>query len=169
MKFDPDTVSTSNLTDGAVELTFGFASVPQSAYTANGTVKVTHASSQLTGSNTNFGTEISQGDLVRVWNPLFPSNFFVSVVNSVSNTTILTLNDTISNASVEGSGFMIDKVLYPHAVFLNPQNDQVARYYNQDLTAFDTYDTFQVKMDLLAETSYTVPKLRDLRVVAVSS
>jgi hypothetical protein len=155
-----------------VQLSWGIPNIPAIAYTANGTVTIassTTTGSVVTGANTNFGTEILVNDVVRIWNPLSPSVYVVAVVNSISNSTTLTLNTPISNTSIVQPGFQIDKVSNPYQAFTNPQNYNVVRYYNSTLTEFDTYDTMQVKMVMLSNNNSSIPRISSLTAVGLSS
>jgi hypothetical protein len=155
-----------------VQLSWGIPNQPLVAYTANGTVSVASSSttgSVVTGSNTNFGTEILVNDVVRIWNPLSPAVYAVAVVNSIASNVSLTLNTPISNTSITQPGFQIDKVSNPYQAFTNPQNYNVVRYYNSTLTEFDTYDTMQVKMVMLSNSSSTTPRIASLTAVGLSS
>ena len=160
-----------------VQLSWGLPNMPPTLYTANGTVAVGTAPGtiQVTGANvygsgTNFGTEILVNDVVKLWNPSIPTNYQVAVVKSVTNTTFLTLNTTISNSSINGiNGLQIDKIANPYLGFNNPQNFNIVRYYNSTLTEFDTYDTLQVKIVFLSNNMALTPRISSLTAVGLSS
>ena len=44
----------------------------------------------------------------------------------------------------EFNDLIIEKVNYKKQAFKNIQNDKVVRYYNDDLVAYDGYNTFQI-------------------------
>ena len=158
-----------------VPLSFGLPNMPPSAYTANGTVTIgvaysSTANATVTGINTRFGTEIKPNDVVRIWNPIVPTTYQVAVVTAVTNTTVMTLNTTVSNTSILGQpGFFIDKVSNPYTAYTDPQNYNTATYYNGGLTALASYDTMQIKMDLLSVSTNIVPRLNTLTAVGLSS
>ena len=152
-----------------IELTYGFSSQPNSLFTVSGTVATTNASYILVGSNTNFTANIIANDVIKIYSPLFPNNYMISVVNAVINSTSLTIIDPVSNNNLIGSGFLVDKIAFPHQAFNNFLNDNVVRYYDSKMVQHDTYDTFALKVVLLATSEQRVPKIDDIRSVGVTS
>lgn len=51
--------------------------------------------------------------------------------------------------------------------FLNTDNSSIARYYTEDGSYFDGYNTFAIKIVLTSTTSYIVPRVADMRAIAV--
>ncbi|MCX6783435.1 MAG: hypothetical protein NTZ20_05655 [Candidatus Levybacteria bacterium] len=51
--------------------------------------------------------------------------------------------------------------------FLNANNSSIARYYNEDGSYFDGYNTFSIKIVLTSTASYIVPRVADMRAIAV--
>lgn len=147
----------------------GFNLYPNSEYTCNGSVSTTLSSSVITGSNTLFDSEISADDMVKIWSPLFPNNYVISIVNSVSSNTSLTLKDSISNNNVVGSGFNIDKIEFKNQAFNNFLNDNVVRYYDSSNREYDNFNTVAVKLVLLSNNDSVVPKVDNIKVIGVSA
>ena len=75
----------------------------------------------------------------------------------------------IETTNVAGSGLKIDKVKYPNIAFNNVNNTNISRYYNSTLAEFDTFDTMQIKVVMLSNTTYKVPKLDQIQVLGVSA
>jgi hypothetical protein len=78
----------------------------------------------------------------------------------------------VNNAVTEnivGNGFSIDKLDLKYTAFNNILNDNVARYYNSSMVEYDSFDSMQVKVVLLAANSNLVPRLEDLRAIGVSA
>lgn len=147
----------------------GFSLYPNSQYTCNGTVTTVLSNTTVTGSNTLFDSEVSANDLVKIWSPLFPNNYIISVVDSVASNTSLTLRDSVSNNNVVGAGFNIDKIEFKNQAFNNFLNDNVVRYYDGSMREYDTYDTVAVKLVLLSNNDAVVPKIDNVRVIGVSA
>lgn len=160
--------SPTNIND-VIEFEFGFPSYPNSAFTGNGVVTTTLTSANLVGTNTNFTTEFANGDLIRVYSPLFNENHQVAVIQQVVNSSLITLASNIANSSVVGDGFLIDKLAYKNQAFNNKQNNQVSRYYGNNMAAFDGYNSFAVKVVFLSENETIIPKVENIRAVGVTA
>ena len=152
-----------------IELTYGFQQYPNSAFTLAGSVTTTMNSSNVVGSGTTFSGNLAANDLIKIYSPLFPNNYVVSIVNSVVNSTLLTIVTPISNLSISSAGMQVDKITYTQQAFNNIQNDNVVRYYNTSLVKYDGYDTVQMKIVLLSDVPNKIPRIDDVRVVGTSS
>jgi hypothetical protein len=156
-----------------VELTYGFQSYPNSALVLAGSVATTNASAVVTGVGTAFSSNLAVGNVVRLYDPLFPNNnFFVAAVNSISNNTILTLDLAINsdeNIALVAPGLKIEKLGYPHQAFNNPIAENVVRYYNSAMIPFDGYDNLQLKIVMLSSRQQNIPRIHDVRLAGVSA
>jgi hypothetical protein len=137
--------------------------------TLTGYVTTANGSASVTGAGTLFNTQISVGDIVKIWNPNNPSIYQISRVNTRTNDTTLTLNEKIANTSIGQPGFQIDKVNNPQQAFTNPVNYNVVRYYNTSGQPIDTFDTMQVKVVMLSSNGNIIPRLASLSAVGLSS
>jgi hypothetical protein len=111
-------------------------------------------------------------DPVKIYPPLFPQNYIISSVASLNSATSLTLNTPISSsdvASTGSSGLVIDKLAYKHQAFSNIRNNNTVRYYNNSMTIIDKYDTFALKIVLLSDSQYIIPKVKNIRALGVSA
>lgn len=182
--------STSNETD-YIDMTFGFNQYPNSVFTYSGTVAIADiANTIVTGSGTSFSTNatanIQINDLVKIYSPLFPlDHYWLSVVNSISSDASFTITDPIPNTSIIGTGLKIDligrlgnstvnAIGYPLQAFNNSPNENVARYFSTNMNPFDTFDSFQVKVVLLsnssiADSNQIIPRVDDIRATGVSA
>lgn len=155
-----------------VEYTYGFYQSPNTEFVATGVVTTTLNSSTITGANTNFATgtnSLAVNDLIKIYSPLFPENYMVSTVNSISSNTSLTITTPVSNTNVVGSGFKLDKLEYKNQAFNNILNGNVVRYHNSDMSEFDGYNTFALKLVFLSSSTGIVPKIDDTRGVGVTA
>lgn len=107
-------------------------------------------------------------DVIKLYSKLFPENYIHAVVNSVSTSSI-DLKSTVANNGVVGSGMLVDRVKYPLTAFNNITNDNVARYYNSSLVEFDQFDSMQIKIVMLADTTNRAPKVNQIQVIGVSA
>lgn len=124
----------------------------------------------ITGTSGTVNTDITVGNVVRVYQPNFPDNHFVAVVTA-ANTTTFTVNDSAaySNTSMITSGLKVEVVTENNSAFENIQNNRIVRYFNSSGAAYDGYKTFAVKVVLLSSSDYRVPHVNDLRAIAVSA
>lgn len=152
-----------------VELGFGLPQFPRVGNTLAGVVTSAFGSSTLNAVGADYVTDLAVNDLVKIYNPLFPTNYQVGVVNSITNTSQIILKSPIANNGVAGSGFTLDKIALKNVGFNNIQNDNVVRYYSSSMVEYDSYDTFQIKIVLLADSRRVVPRIDDIRAIGVSA
>jgi hypothetical protein len=163
------TIVSTTSSNNYIELTWGIPNTPPSLYQGDGTVTVTTGNSTIVGSGTSFDQQFSNGNVVKIYQPLFQNNFQVAVITSIANATQITVNSSTTNTSILGSGMYIDKIADPYVGFLNPQNNNIVRYYNKNVVQYDAYDTVQVKFVLLSASDTVVPRIHNIRVVGVSA
>ena len=159
-----NTISTSNM----IELSYGLPQYPNTAFTLNGTATTTNNSTTITGYNSNYNL-LSNNNLVKIYSPLFPTNYMIASVNAVTNSTSFTINTPVTNNNILGSGFLVDAITYTHQGFNNFLNQNVVRYYNSMLNSYDTFDSFAIKIVLLSNSTAIVPKLSSVRAVGISA
>ena len=172
--------SVTNSTSFTVKNTFGALGANQ---TGNVTV-TTSTTLEGVGTTTAFTSEFSSGDFIAVW--ANSSVYEVRKISSITDANTLVVDtaftisntstkyarvtpDTFINTSLTVSNLKVDRLAFKNQAFNNIQNDNVARYYNSSLVAFDGYDTFQIKVVLLSENDTIVPKIDDIRGVLVSA
>jgi len=110
---------------------------------------------------------ISTGDLIKVYSILTPENNEVFPVSS-ANSTAITLFKPITDVNIVGD-IGVDKLKYKNVAWNNSANDNVARYVTSSYTEFDTYNTMQIKIVLLSESTYIVPKVEQIQVIGTSA
>lgn len=149
------------------EYTYGFAQYPD--------IQVGLTGSFLTGSSSNTITStqdqsavITTGDLIRVYDPLFPDNHEVFPVSS-ANSTAIVLFKPIVNVNLQSKDVAIDKLKYNNVAWNNIANDNTVRYVSSSLVEFDRYTSMQIKVVLLANSTYIVPKVEQLQVIGAST
>lgn len=157
-------------TDAMYEYTYNFPAYPNTDFTFSGTVTCNLSSTLVTGVGTTFTANLAVNDLIKIYSPLFPNtNYTMAVVNSIANATSLTISTPIANAGITGAGLKVDRIKYPHQVFNNIISSNVARYYDSSMAERDTFDSVQVKLVLLSNNQSIVPRVEDLRAVAVTA
>lgn len=152
------------------ELTYTLPQSPNTDLNLAGTVTVANDNVTVVGVGTAFNTDLEAGDLVKIYQPLFPDSHFISVVNAVTNSTQIVLEEATSNNDVLGSGMKVERIrTYKHQAFRNYMNQNVVRYYSENMVPFDTYDSYAIKIVLLSDSQAKVPSVDDMRAVGVSA
>jgi len=122
----------------------------------------------ILGTSGSVNTDITVGDVVRVYSSLFDNTHFVDTVTA-ANTTSFTVGKLVSNSSLVASGLNVDKIARKNSGFLDIQNGNMFTYYNRSLSKFQGYATFSLKIVLLSSDGINVPYLDDVRLLAVSA
>lgn len=174
-----DSYSSPTSIDSLVQLTYGFKKTPTASAALSGVLSTTNASAVITGSNTSFSTEVSVGNLIRIYDPLFSNdNQLTALVTAVTNNTSLTIDQELVTtvggfggpelASVSGlKGEVITTM--SHQAFANPQNDGIVRYYNLSDAVYDGYDLVQIKLALGTSDFLSIPRIRNVYGLGVSA
>jgi len=125
---------------------------------------ITELGNTVITTSTDESSNISVGDLLKVehTDPLL--DYQVEVVTAVDSTTI-----TIGNElNFTNRKSILSKVTYPQVAFKDPQNEFITTYFDDEQRRFETYKVFQIKLVMLSDDSTRVPRLKDLRAVAMS-
>lgn len=140
--------------------------LPGTFTTENGnTIIVAQGVSPYSNSTSKY---VDTGDVVKLYNPLIPEDYIVGVVSAANSSTI-TLGRAVSNSNVVGTGFKVDRLKYYNTAFNNITNDNVARYYSSSLVEYDKFDSMQIKIVMLSDTTYRVPKVDQVQFIGVSA
>ena len=148
------------------EYTYGLPQYPTVHAELSGNFLTTLNSNSIT-TTADQTSNITAGDLIRVYSVLTPSNHEVFPVAG-ANTTAIQLFKPVSNNNVVGD-VGVEKLKYKNVAWNNIANDNVARYVTSSYTEFDTYNTMQIKVVLLSENTYNVPKVEQIQVIGVSA
>ena len=159
--------STANGND-FVEYELGLPQYSETANALPGTFTTELANTILVAQGVNANTYVANNDVVKIYNPLIPQDYIVAVVTA-ANTSTITLGRGIANNNLVGSGFKVDRLKYYNTAFNNYTNDNVARYHSSTLVEYDKFDSMQIKVVMLADTTYKVPKITSLEVIGVSA
>lgn len=161
-------ISIDSNPDDFVDLEFNIPGYHTGSQVTSGTFTTTLSSAVITGSYSTVNTDIVSGQLVRVYNPNFPSTYFVDTVTS-SNTTTFNISKAISNSSLVSSGLKVDVITNKNSAYLDNQNYNIVRYYNGSMAKYDGYKTFSIKIVLKSDNYYLVPRVAEYRAIAVSA
>jgi hypothetical protein len=200
--------SSSTNSNDYFEMTFGLPDVPNANSAANtafpnntvlvysGTINVENTSTMnVIGTGTTFSSNITSNvqvnDLVKIYDPIFPTKYVVAVVEEVPSDTRIVLSNPVGVNGPTGTGLnmaLMGRVGnsslapygYPLQAFNNKNNGNVARYYSRSMVEYDTFDTMQLKVVFLADTGLvstttsnllptSIPRIDDIRAVGVSA
>jgi hypothetical protein len=150
--------------DDQVELQYGF---PQS-------INFFQTSTGCNTSSANvsvFSTSgLSVGQFVYISDSSI-SAFNVRQIISVVNSSVIVVdsNPTFANASSTSAAFGIIPIASKSGAFLNDQNNNIVRYVTSDDHVFDSYSQFAIKIVPVSNTTAIVPRVADLRVLALQA
>lgn len=163
--------STDDETD-FVEFELGLPQYSESSYTLPGTFTTVLGSASIVAANSGYSNTtnlIANNDLIKIYNPLFPlTNYQVAAVKQ-ANATHIIIGGVIETNNIVGTGYKIDKLKYKNVAFNNINNTNISRYYNSTLAEFDAFDSMQVKIVMLADNTYKVPRIDQIQVLGVSA
>lgn len=148
------------------EYTYGLPQYPEVDTALSGSFLTTISSNSI-ATTVNHASSVATGDLIRIYSVLTPENHAVVPVAS-ANSTAISLFNPISNNNIVGD-VGVQKLKYKNIAWNNIGNDNVARYVTSSYTEFDTYNTMQIKVVLLSENTYTVPRVEQIQVIGVSA
>lgn len=156
--------------DSLIELEYTFPTGPSVYDAATGVASVANNSAAITGTSSQWqlGTGnnvLAVGDVIKIVDPNDEDNYDVQRVTVVTNNTSITVG---SNVAFTSTGAKVYKLQIPNAAFKYEPNDKVVRYFSNTGGAFDGYRTFALKIVLLADNSFRVPRVSDIRSIALS-
>jgi len=152
------------------EYEYSFPASPPTLDTAAGEFTTTLDSAVITGSSSSNVAAFSVGQTIKLYSPLFPTNYSVySIQNIDIGNDQITVNETVSNNSIVGTGFKIDTLETEQTAFHNPQNDGIVRYFGANGESYDNYNTVAIKIVLLAENRKLTPRVDDFRLIGVTA
>lgn len=169
VKNNADAYSSPINKNDVIEFEYGFAYSPNTDFTSNGYVTTTANSANVVGVGTSFNTNFANGDSIIIKSSIFANSSMVAVINAVSNSTYLSLTEPVTNTSLIGEGFVIERIEFPHQAYNNRVNDNIVRYHGSSMETYDGYNTFAIKMVFLSENDIIVPKVENIRVIGVTA
>lgn len=141
------------------EFEYTFPTAPETV-AVSGTATFNN-SAIVTAVGSNFTSTLEVGDVVKLING---ANYDVAKVISVNANDSITLSKVITWVASGGS---IEKFTNPEEAFRNPSGLNAVSYFSED-SMFETFKTFAIKIVLRAATTNRVPRLRDVRALAMT-
>jgi len=159
--------STQDSTD-FIEYELSLPPYSESANNLPGKFTSAYLSNTIIASGVTPTTYVTTGDVIKIYNRLLPQNYFIASISSANSTAII-LNEPITSNNVVGTGYKVDNLKYKNIAFNDVNNYNISKYYNSSLAQFNTFDSMQIKIVLLADTSYLTPKVDLIQVIGVSA
>jgi hypothetical protein len=126
----------------------------------------TNNSSVITSSNTTWEYVFSNGDFAVVYSDINKTSYEVHKISSVDSNTQITFSTPISFANT--SSAVIGGMVNPQSAYKNSQNQNIVRYYTTSGVPYDSYKQFAIKIVMLSGNTASVPKVSDMRTLALS-
>jgi hypothetical protein len=150
-----------------VEYMYSLPSSPEIIRDLPGSFNTTLNSQTITTSQ-DHSTTLQAGDVILLKDSLIPTNRQVYVVSSVTSNSIV-VNVPIDDVNLITGYTTVSQLKYAHAAFNNILNDNVSRYISSSLVQFDKFSTMQVKVVLVADNTFVVPKVEVIQAMGVSA
>jgi hypothetical protein len=171
-----DVFSSSKNFGDIKSFSYGFPIHPPVESTLTGSIDTSgHTDSgnvDILGTETNFGGDLQEGDLVKIYDPLAPNDdYVIRMVTNVASNTSISINENISNTSsnVQAASLKIQKLTTPHTAFSCEENYNIVRYFSENGGYYDGYNTVSVKTVLLSTNNAVTPFVDDYKVIGLSS
>ena len=149
-----------------IEYTYGLPEFPEVLKGLTGTFFTTLGSAVVLTS-VDQTAELVVGDLIKLYDPITTQNHEEFLIQAVTSSNI-TLNKPMSNVNLVGNMY-VDKLKYKNVAWNNVANDNVARYVNIAGVEFDTFNTMQIKIVYLSNSTYITPEAEQIQVIGVSA
>jgi hypothetical protein len=128
-------------------------------------VSVNASNTTLEGFGTEFNTELTAGDTIKLIRTSDNELYDIRKITSITDYNTIVLNQA---PSFTADGIVLQKVLEPYTAFKYKHNDGIVRYYNDAGAYFDGYKYMAIKIVLRAASSAVVPTVQDIRAIAIS-
>lgn len=166
LKSNADVYSVEDNTTDLKEYSYGFPQYPDLSETIS--VDLTNQGNSTVLTVGDYSSDFPAGTVIRLYDALLPDNHEVFKVVS-SNSTSFTVNRDVDNVNIPTNP-SVDILKYKTTAWNNIANDNVVRYFtsttNQEM---DGFNTMQIKVVLLSESSHHVPKVEQVQAIAVSA
>ena len=152
-------------------------------FTINFNGKDSYAARTLIGTSGFINDVVSPGNLVRIYNPLFPDQSVISEVEGVYENRIRITRDinyyvngnseqdaiNLKLASFASGGLVVEVLDYPGTAFKDYLNSGKLTYHSSELSVVEGYTAFKVKIILVSDsTTGYYPSVSDVRAIALS-
>jgi hypothetical protein len=134
---------------------------PTDIITTNNSVTITS-----TTGNSEWLAAYSNNQLITVYSDANKTNYEIHMIQSVGSNTSITLATSIGFANT--SSAFIGTMPFPYSAFKNSTNSNIVRYHDTNGVPYDSYKQYAIKIVLTAIQNNLVPKVQDMRAIALS-
>jgi hypothetical protein len=166
----PSLLSSQVDQDDILELSYGF---PQSINISPNTNVCNTTSNTVTIGAPYSTSDLAVGNFVYLYDANVAgtsvSKFIVREIVNIPNTTSIIVDPMPSFASTNAAIGYIPGLQSQAGAFLNDRNNNVVRYVTNSDLVFDTYSQFSIKIVPISNSTAIVPRVADMRVLAVQA
>lgn len=119
-----------------------------------------------TNADTKWQNIFKAGQLVALYSDVYGTNYQVNQIASVTSNTAITLTNPVTLANTTSA--IIATMPFPYSAFKNKNNGNIVRYHSADGSPHDSFKKFAIKIVFTAQNDSLVPKVRDIRALALS-
>lgn len=135
--------------------------IPDDLITTNNSVTLTS-----TLANSTWTEQYSNNQQIVVWSDSNKTKYEVHTISSVNSNTQLTLANPIGFTNTTSA--FIGTMPFPYSAYKNSMNSNIVRYHDQNGVPYDSYKQYAIKIVLSAKQNNLVPKVADMRAIALS-
>lgn len=148
-------------------------SIPRSPEFVNGllegVVLTTANNSNIVNTSSDLSGSLVVGDSIKIYNAINErDNFEVFSIVNVSSSNITLNRKVLLNANITGTVFG-RLVKYKNSAFVNPANDYIVRYVSNEQVDYDGFSSMQIKIVMVSDSTYKVPKVDNIQILGVSA
>ena len=119
-----------------------------------------------TNADTKWQSVFRAGQLVTLYSDVYGTNYEVNQISTVTSNTAITLANPVTLSNTTSA--IIATMPFPYSAFKNKNNGNIVRYYTADGSPRDSFKKFAIKIVFTAQNDSLVPKVRDIRALALS-
>ena len=134
---------------------------PTDIITTNNTVTITS-----TNGNSEWSSAYSTNQLITIFSDANKTSYEVHKIASVDSNTQITLSSSIGFSNTTSA--FIGTMPYPLSAYKNEMNSNIVRYHDSNGVPHDSYKQYAIKIVLTAKQNNLVPKVADMRAIALS-
>jgi hypothetical protein len=144
--------------------------IPTDPITADNLVELVTTNNSVTIISTDASTgwleSYSNNQLITLFSDANKTSYEVHMIDTVTSNTQITLSSAVGFTNT--SSAFIGTMPYPYSGYKNSMNSGTVRYHDSDGVPYDSYKQYAIKIVLTADSNNLVPKVQDMRALALS-
>lgn len=114
----------------------------------------------------NWASVFDKGQQVVLYTDVGLSTYEVHTIDAVDNNNSITFTTPVTMSNTTSA--IVGSMTYPEAGFKNSLNNNIIRYFGSDGSPYDSFKQFAIKIVMLSSNTSCVPKISDMRAIALS-